>query len=107
MEGHKTKAEEFEQFKSARVEDAKSKLGDKWNDEYSNLSLSALDKLVAQMIKSESVNMDTGSNGDTVKIKLTDAQKKDAIEKYPYVSEEKAYEFHKHNLITTGKIKTE
>lgn len=101
----KTEAEESKTFKAAKVEEYKKKLGDKWNNEYGKLSLIALDALVNSMVAKADIKTDGGATGEHIEIELTADQKKDAKEKYPYATEEKAYEFHKHNLIKTGIIK--
>ena len=54
MAGWKTKAEEMETFKAEMIAANKKALGDKWNDEYGNLSLIAQDKLVKSMVAKES-----------------------------------------------------
>ena len=105
---YKTKAEEFEQFKQSKIDDAKKKLGDKWDEDYSKLSLTALDKLVNSLtLEGKNINVDKGSKGDEVKIELTEEQKKTARAMYPYYAVEKAYEYYTDNLIKTGKIKKE
>jgi len=103
----KTKADEFEEFKNSKIEEAKSKLGDKWSDEYAKLSLTAIDKLVKTFELKPSPKGDNGATGDHTKIELTAEQKSTAYGMYPYISKEKAEEHYKHNLIKQGKIKVE
>ena len=108
LEKAKAEAEESKSFKAAKVEEYKTKLGDKWVDEYKNLSLIALDKLVNSLtLEGKNINVDKGSKGDEVKIELTEEQKKTARAMYPYYAVEKAYEYYTDNLIKTGKIKKE
>ena len=107
LENYKVKADEMEQFKSSKIDAAKLKLGTKWNDEYSKLSLLALDALVNSILAtSTNINLDKGATGEHAEIELTAEQKKEAEGLYPFVDKKKAYEFHKHNLIKSGKIKT-
>jgi len=101
-----TEAEESKTFKAAKVAEYKKKLGDKWNEEYAKLSLLALDLLANTMTKPD-IKTDGGVTGEHVDVELTAEQKKDAEEKFPYSSKEKAWEFHKHNLIKIGTIKPE
>ena len=101
LEDLKTKADAFEQLRTAEIDEAKKSLGDKWLDEYANLSLPALRKTVtalkAQLIKIPGT--DNGGGGDPPVVTLTPDQKKEAKQMYPYISEEKAYEYYMHNLI--------
>ena len=96
-------AEESTNFKAAQVEIYKKKMGSKWNDEYANLSLTALDALVNQAVPKR-VGTDPGADAEKPDVELTEDQKRDAVAKYPHVPVEKAYEYHAHNLIKTGKI---
>ncbi len=95
----KLKADEFTEFKASKIEDAKEKLGDKWNADFANLSLMALDSLVNMMVGKESINTDGGSNGRHSGIELTAEEKKEAKIRYPNLSKERAEEFYRHNLI--------
>lgn len=73
----KPKADAFEQFKVSKIEQAKKTLGDKWDEEYSNLSLTALDKIINTIsAKNPDPNPDGGPNGK--KAELTDNQKIEA-----------------------------
>jgi len=106
LENYKVKADEMEQFKTSKIDAAKLKLGTKWNDEYSKLSLLALDALVNSIItSSKDLSLDKGATGEHASIELTADQKRDAYAKYPHISKEKAEEYHKHNLIKVGIIK--
>ena len=101
-----TKANEMTEFKALKVEAAKKALGDKWDEGYATLSLIALDKLVTSMIGVKaSINADSGADGDKVKVELTADQKIEAKAMYAHLPEAKAFEYHTHNLIKTGKIK--
>ena len=106
LDGYKTKADEFEEFKQAKIKAAKITLDDKWDEGYAMLSLTALDKLVVSMtgVKA-SINVDGGASGDKVKVELTADQKIEAKAMYAHLPEAKAFEYHTHNLIKTGKIK--
>ncbi len=99
----KTVAEESTNFKAAQVEIYKKKMGVRWNDEYANLSLTALDTLVNQAVPKK-VGTDGGADAEKPDVELSDDQKRDAIAKYPHISVEKAYEYHIDNLIKTGKM---
>ena len=105
LEKAKQEAEESKQFKAEKVKEYKSKLGDKWNEEYAGLSLAALDKLVTTMVTTKEIKVDKGATGEHAEIELTVEQKKTAEAMYPYTSKENAYEYYKHNLIKSGKIK--
>lgn len=100
-------ADEMRQFKDSRIAHYKTKHGDKWLDEYSNLSLTAMDALDKSLTSSNGGGgrTDVGASGDKVKIELTAEQKIEAKGMYPHLPEAKAYEYHTHNLIKTGKIK--
>ena len=95
----KVKADEFTEFKASKIEDAKKKLGEHWNEEYANLSLSAIDNLVKTMVDKPSPAGDNGATGEATKMKLTDEQKVEAYRRYPNISPERAEDFYKHNLI--------
>lgn len=97
-------AEESTNFKAAQVEIYKKKMGSKWNDEYANLSLIALDVLVNNLTPKK-VGTDNGADIDHPDIELTADQKRDAQAMYPFGTKEKAWELHKFNLIKLGKIK--
>ena len=97
-------AEESTNFKAAQVEIYKKRMGGKWLDDYAMLSLTALDTLVNNAVPKK-IGTDGGADAEKPDVELTDDQKRDAIAKYPHVKEEKAYEYHIHNLIKTGKIK--
>ena len=96
-------AEESTNFKAAQVKIYEKRMGSKWNDEYANLSLTALDTLVSQAVPKK-VGTDLGPSGEKPDVELSEDQKRDAVAKYPHVPVEKAYEYHTHNLIKTGKI---
>ena len=100
FEAIKPKADAFDELRLSEIEEAKKSLGDKWLDEYTNLTLPTLRKTVtalkAQLIKIPST--DNGGGGDPPVITLTPNQKKEAKQMYPYITEEKAYEYYMHNL---------
>ena len=61
----KPKADEFERLRTSEIEEAKKTLGDKWDEEYSNLSLVALRKMVSVLsAKAADPNLDNGKNDD-------------------------------------------
>lgn len=99
-----TVADESKAFKAMQVEKYKKRIGSKWLDEYANLSLIALESL-ADSLAPKKIGSDNGADDEIIKAELDADQKRDATAKYPHVSEEKAYEYHRHNLIKTGKIK--
>ena len=100
-------AEESTNFKAAQVEIYKKQMGVRWNDEYANLSLTALDTLVNQSTPKK-VATDGGVDDDHPNVELTPDQKREADAMYPFVEpKERRYELHKYNLIKLGKIKKE
>ena len=106
-EALKVKADAFEQLRTSEIEEAKKTLGDKWDDEYGNLSLSSLRKTVQLLSKKEKVaGTDNGEHiSDPPKTQLTEAQKREALEKFPYMNKEKAEQAWESVLRQTGKIK--
>ena len=104
LEQTKTVAEELTNFKAAKVEDAKKKMGVRWNDEYAKLSLTVLDTL-ANSAAPKITNTDGGPTGEHADIELTTDQKREAEAMYPFDTKEKAWELHKYNLIKFGRIK--
>lgn len=103
----KPKADEYDKFRQEEIEVIKKVLGDKWDDEYSNLSLPALRKMAVTLSsKKDDPNLDKGSSGAGSNGKaLNAAQKKEAYEKFPQWTKEKAEEAWLDVLISTGKIK--
>jgi len=99
----KIKADEFSDFKASKIEAAKAKLGDKWQEGYAKLSLLELDNLVNTMSEKSVITGDNGAAADKIKMVLTEAQKKVAHERYPNLPKERAEEYMKHNLITENK----
>jgi len=106
-EALKVKADAFEQLRTSEIEEAKKLLGEKWDDEYGNLSLTSLRKTVQLLSKKEKVpGTDNGEHpSDPPKTQLSDAQKREAIEKFPYMEKDKAEAAWEHVLRKTGKIK--
>ena len=104
LEQTKTVAEELTTFKAAKVEDAKQKMGSRWNDSYATLPLTVMDKL-ANEAAPKIAGSDNGASGEHADVELTDDQKRSAEAAYAFVKKEKAWEYYKHNLIQTGKIK--
>ena len=80
FEAIKPKADAFDELRLSEIEEAKKSLGEKWLDEYANLSLPTLRKTVtalkAQLISIPST--DNGGGGDPPVITLTADQKKAA-----------------------------
>ena len=103
----RVKADAFEQLRTSEIEEAKKLLGEKWDDEYGNLSLTSLRKTVQLLSKKEKVpGTDNGEHpSDPPKTQLSDAQKREAIEKFPYMEKDKAEAAWEHVLRKTGKIK--
>lgn len=102
----KPKADEYDKFRQEEIEAIKKVLGDKWDDEFSNLSLPALRKMAVTLSKKPDPKLDAGSNGANVDGKeLTAEQKREAYEKFPLLSKEKAEENWKYVLQKTGKLK--
>ena len=101
----KTKADAFEELRTTEIDEAKKALGDKWLDEYANLSLTALRKTVQLFqAKSKVATTDNGEVGDVTINTLTAEQKKEAYEKFPYLSKEKAEENWAH-ILKNKKVK--
>jgi len=107
IETMKPKADAFEQLRLSELEDAKGILKDKWDDEYSNLSIPALRKLIknfaGKTVKVEGV--DEGRIPDTPEVKLSAKDRLDAYEKFPYSTKEKAEEYWSEILAHTRKTK--
>jgi len=101
------KADAFEQLRTSEIEESKKLLGDKWDDEYGNLSLTALRKTVQLLSKKEKVpGSDNGEHlNDPPKLQLTEAQRREALEKFPHSTKEKAEQAWFEVLKETGKIK--
>ncbi|MBK7380787.1 MAG: hypothetical protein IPJ03_17655 [Ignavibacteriales bacterium] len=106
LSGLKQKADAFEALRNSEIEDAKKSLGDKWNDDYSLLPLPTLRKTV-QLLNTKPIvpGGDNGRADDPPKIALTEAQKKEAYEKFPNATKEKAEEAWFDVLKSLGKIK--
>lgn len=95
----KPKADAFEQLRQSEIEDAKKTLGDKWDDEYSNLSLTALRKMVSTLsAKKPDPKIDPGTDGTKPEIVLTKEQEKRALEMFPNWAQEKAFNAYKEIL---------
>lgn len=98
IETMKPKADAFEQLRLSELEEAKGILKDKWDDEYSNLSIPTLRKLIknfaGKTVKVEGV--DEGKIPDTPEVKLSAKDRLDAYEKFPYSTKEKAEEMWSH-----------
>lgn len=102
----KPKADAFEQLRQAEIEEAKKSLGEKWDDEYQNLSIPALRKTMSLLSTSKMKvdGVDDGKIPDPPKVQLTEAQRKDAHEKFPYQTKEQAERNWFDVLRKTGKI---
>lgn len=102
----KPKADAFEQLRQAEIEEAKKSLGDKWDDEYQSLSIPALRKTTSLLSSSKMKvdGVDDGKIPDPPKVQLTEAQRKDAHEKFPYQTKEQAERNWFDVLRKTGKI---
>ncbi len=102
----KPKADAFEQLRQVEIEEAKKSLGDKWDDEYQSLSIPALRKTTSLLSSSKMKvdGVDDGKIPDPPKVQLTEAQRKDAHEKFPYQSKEQAERNWFDVLRKTGKI---
>ena len=106
VEALKVKADAFEQLRTSEIEEAKKTLGEKWDDEYGNLSLTALRKTVQLLnVKENVAGSDNGKIVDQPKLQLTEAQKREALEKFPHSTKEKAEQAWFEVLKETGKIK--
>ena len=102
----KPKADAFEQLRQVEIEEAKKSLGEKWDDEYQNLSIPALRKTMSLLSTSKAKvdGVDDGKIPDPPKVQLTEAQRKDAHEKFPYQTKEQAERNWFDVLRKTGKI---
>ena len=79
LESMKPKAEAFEHLRMAEIEDAKRILGDDWDEEYSNLSITALRRTIQLLEERRAVaGADNGKIPEPPKVQLTDAEKKEA-----------------------------
>lgn len=106
IQSMKPKADAFEQLRQAEIEEAKKSLGDKWDDEYQSLSIPALRKTTSLLSSSKMKvdDVDDGKIPDPPKVQLTEAQRKDAHEKFPYQTKEQAERNWFDVLRKTGKI---
>lgn len=102
----KPKADAFEQLRQAEIEEAKKSLGEKWDDEYQTLSIPALRKTISLLSSSKMRvdGVDDGKIPEPPKVQLTEAQRKDAHEKFPYQPKEQAERNWFDVLRKTGKI---
>ena len=106
LEALKPKASAFEQLRLAEIEDAKTQLGNKWDEEYSNLSISALRKTVSLLkTNGKLAGVDDGKSSDPPKVTLSEQQRKEAYEKFPFQTKEQAEQNWFEVLKRTGKIK--
>lgn len=102
----KPKADAGEALINFEIEESKKTLGDKWSDDYAILPLPTLRKTVQLLsIKPIVPGGDNGRADDPPKIALTEAQKKEAYEKFPNSTKEKAEEAWFDVLKSLGKIK--
>lgn len=103
----KPKADEYDKFRQDEIEQIKKVLGDKWDDDFEKLSLPALRKMAVTLSsKKDDPNLDKGSVGAGGNGKLLNAaQKKEAYEKFPNWTHEKAEEAWLDVLVSTGQIK--
>jgi len=106
IESLKPKVDAFDQLRQVEIDEAKKVLGDKWDDEYESLSLIALRKTVQLLnVKENVAGSDNGKIIDPPKLQLTEAQKREALEKFPHSTKEKAEQAWFEVLKETGKIK--
>ena len=91
----KSKATLYDEYKAQQFESAKAKLGEDWLDEYGNLSLASLNKLVStiEKRKAEIEEVDNGTGITGKKIILTEVEKDRAREMFPGMDDKKAFEF--------------
>jgi len=109
LEAIKPKADAFEKLRLAEIDETKTELTklDKWDEEYSNLSIPALRKLRSSLLKTNGKpeDVDDGKPADPPKVTLTAEQRKEAYEKFPYQTKEQAEQSWFEVLRKTGKIK--
>ncbi len=106
IESMKPKASAFEQLRQVEIEEAKKTLNDKWDDEYETLSIPALRKTVSLLSTSKLKvdGVDDGKIPEPPKVQLTEAQRREAAEKFPYQTKEQAERNWFDVLKKTGKI---
>ena len=94
-DAYKGKAEQYDLYVQSKQEEAKELLGDSYLPEFDNLSLSSLSKVVKTLSakKNENIETDDGVSKVKKKIVLSDDEKKKALEMFPGVEPEKAYEY--------------
>ena len=99
------KANQFDSFRQSEIDSAKEKLGDKWDDNWADLPLPSLKKIVeatsVEMPSQKKVGTDNPQKGNKEidKVELSEKEKAEALERYPHLSEEKAFELHKQTVI--------
>ena len=91
------KANAFDEYYNSEVESIKTSLGDKWDDDFNKLSLSALKKLGQTMTNIKKVEVDDPIKNpkETKKIELTEEDKKEAEFMFPNFDAAEAHEAYK------------
>lgn len=93
------KAKAFDEYRETKVNSTKELLGESWLDEYSKLSIAALERLGQTMSKQMQVKINVDDPNKKAKtpviVELTDAQKKEALRMFPARKDEDAFELYK------------
>ena len=99
IETLKSKATAYDEYYNSQVNSVKEKLGEDWMDEYSKLSLNALQKLGDKFGKSITTKIDVDNPNKqpkkTTLVELNDEDKKEALFMFPNLTENEAYDFYK------------
>lgn len=103
------KAKAFDDYYTSEVESIKTSLGDKWDDSFGKLPLSALKKLGQTMSSVKKVEVDdpTKASKTTDKIELTEEDKKEAEFMFPNFDTKEAHEAYRDIKIKKLKIQKE
>jgi len=86
----KQKADSFDELENQEREEAKTKLGDKWDDGYANIPIKTLRKLVSTVTVNNAIDTDNGSGvKPQTKIKLTKDQESERDLMFSNIADEK------------------
>lgn len=86
----KQKADAFDELENQEREEAKTKLGDKYDEGYANLPIKTLRKLVSTVIVNNAIDTDNGSGvKPQTKIKLTKDQESERDLMFSNIADEK------------------
>ena len=96
------KANAFDEYSKSVIEEVKTSLGDDWDDSFATLPLSSLKKLMKKTAVVEKVEVDSANHSkklELTSVSLTKDEERLAVERYPNVIKEKAFELFKGNKL--------